>query len=378
MKKKFNRRKKLFVDAHTFDEQHQGIRTFLKGIYSVLDVDKNEFEVILAANNVENLKQEFRHQKDFKFVKLKYTTKYLRLAYEIPKLIKTLQVDYAHFNYYLPLFLSPGCKYIVTIHDVLFIDYPQFFPVKYRLINTYLFKRSAKKADFVTTVSEYSRQRLKKHFDISNKDITILHNAVGNVYLKKHDKAKDKKHIKDKFGIEKYIVFVSRFEPRKNHSLLLQAYKELELWKAGYALVFIGKETFKMQQLQLEMDEVKQQSNHKLYTLDGIDNDDLVKFYNAAEFSVFPSLCEGFGIPPLESAVLKTPTLCSKATAMSDFDFFGEQLFDPISKKELKSKLQDQINSQNHVDVEKISEDILHRYSWDKTAKLLFKLISNH
>ena len=138
--------KTLFVDAHTFDESHQGIRTFIKGVYEEIDVHSSELHIYLAANNIDNLKKEFRDQPNFKYIKLKSKNKYIRLAYEIPKIIKCNTFDYAHFNYYLPLFLNKKCKYIVTIHDVLFIDFPQYFPLKYRLINTILFKRLLKKS----------------------------------------------------------------------------------------------------------------------------------------------------------------------------------------------------------------------------------------
>lgn len=374
MNKESHTKKKLLVDAHTFDENHQGIRTFLKGIYSAIDFNPDDVEVILVANNIDNLKREFGHKTHFKFIKLQYKNKYLRLGFEVPQLIKSLKIDFAHFNYFLPLFLHKNCKYIVTIHDILFIDYPQFFPVKYRLINSFLFKRSAKKANLLTTVSEYSKQRIQHHFKIT-KPISILPNAVSDRYLENCDKQTDKSYIKNKFGIEKYIIFVSRLEPRKNHLTLLQAYKEMKLWNKGYSLVFIGKKTFDMKQLDLEIETVKKISAGKLYVLNNIANEDLAKFYNAAELSIFPSLCEGFGIPPLESATMKTPTLCSNATAMSDYDFFGDYLFDPNSKDQLKLKINQFFNSNFKTDVHDISRKVQERYSWQKTSSILFQLV---
>lgn len=368
--------KKLLVDAHTFDENHQGIRTFMKGIYSAIEIQPEQLEVILVANNIENLKQEFKNQKHFKFVKLNHTNKYVRLAYEIPKVIKNLDVDFAHFNYFLPLFLSKKCKYIVTIHDVLFIDYPNFFPLKYQLVNSFLYKRSARKADILTTVSEYSKETIRKNFQISDKKpITILPNAASDLYWQSYDKELDKQYIKKHYNINKFIVFVSRIEPRKNHLILVQAYQELELWKQDFHLVFIGKETFKNEELDRKIKETNVMSNGMVINLEDVDNDSLIRFYNAADLSVFPSLCEGFGIPPIESAILKTPTLCSDATAMSDFDFFKNYLFDPSSLEVLKSKIQMVLKSDNKENLESISETIKTRYNWKNSANNLKKLI---
>lgn len=368
-------KKKLLVDAHTFDENHQGIRTFLKGIYNAIDADHDQLEIILVATNVANLKQEFSNQKRFKFIKLKHTNKYIRLAYEIPKVIREQEVDFAHFNYFLPLFLNKKCKYIVTIHDVLFMDFPNFFPLKYKIINSFLYRRSAKKAQILTTVSEYSREMIIKNFKISGKPITILPNAVNDLYWQPHNKLADKSYVKDHHNLAKFIIFVSRLEPRKNHILLLQAYQELKLWKENYSLVFIGKAAFKTRQLEDKIKAVNKVSPNKVLKFENIDNNHLIKFYNAAELAVFPSLCEGFGIPPIESAMLQTPTLCSNVTAMRDFDFFGDFLFDATNINELKTKIRIILDAKEDIDLTRISNIIKKRYNWKNSAQKLKELI---
>lgn len=368
-------RKRLLVDAHTFDENHQGIRTFLKGIYSSFNATAAELDVYLVANNIDNLKKEFKHKKEYKFLKLEYTNKYIRLAYELPRLIKKHKIDYAHFNYFLPLFLSKKCNYIVTIHDVLFIDYPSYFPKKYQIVNSFLYGRSARKTQILTTVSEYSKQKITEHFNTKDKPIYILPNAVNEEYLKPQNKEEDKEFISRQFNINKYIIFVSRLEPRKNHAIILKAYKQLELWKRGYSVLFIGKETFKNETLNNLITEVNNISNGKIAHLENVKNEDLIKFYNAAELSIFPSVCEGFGIPPLESGVLLTPTICSNTTAMRDFDFFGEDLIDVTSLELLKNRIENALVNKNDSRYERVSNKIKERYSWSNTAKILQSLI---
>ncbi len=373
--------KSLLVDAHTFDENHQGIRIFIKGIYSALDVNPSQLQVVLVANNIKKLKKEFEHQENFNFIALKSRNKYLRLAYEIPKLIKRHNFNYAHFNYYLPLFLNSSCQYIVTIHDVLFIDFPSFFPLKYRLINTFLFKRSAKKANIITTVSEYSAERIKKNLKIEDKNITVLPNAISDLYKQEHNKQTDRVYIKRIYNVDKFLIYVSRIEPRKNHLKLVQAYQELQLWTKGFSLVLIGNYSFKDNQLEQTIESVKKASNGMLIRLDNIANDELIKFYNAAHLAVFPSLCEGFGIPPIESAALKTPTICSYSTAMKDFVFFNENFFDASSKEAIKNKiveaLEPQQQNNNKKRLNEIAETVKNKYSWRKTANVLKNLIIN-
>lgn len=373
--------KTLFVDAHTFDEYHQGIRTFIKGIYEEIEVHSSELQIYLAANNIDNLKKEFRDQPNFKYIKLKSKNKYIRLAYEIPKIIMSNAFDFAHFNYYLPLFLTKKCKYIVTIHDVLFIDFPQYFPLKYRLINTILFKRSAKKANIVTTVSDYSAQRIIENFNITDKKIEVLPNAISKKYTLTQNKEDDKDYIKAQYNLDKYIIYVSRIEPRKNHYNLVKAFEELSLWKQGFSLLLIGQESFKDDKLNRLIHKVSQASNGMILKIRDIPNDDLIKFYNAATLAVFPSLCEGFGIPPIESAVLKTSTICSNSTAMKDFTFFKDRLFDATSKDAIKAtitKFLDKESVSNQSDeLLEMSNHIKEKYTWNRTAQKLKNLILN-
>lgn len=370
---------RLLVDAHVFDDIYQGTRTFLKGIYTNFDAKENNIEVYLAAHNIVNLKKEFGDRPNIYFVKLNSTNKYYRLAIEIPKLITKLNIDFAHFNYYLPLILNKKCKYIVTIHDVLFLDFPQFFPKGYYYKNKYLFQRSARRAEIVTTVSNYSLIRIKENFGIKN-EVHILPNALDKRFSKKYDKEQHRTYIDKKYKVKNFILYVSRLEPRKNHIQLLNSYEELELWKKGIELVFIGKKAIRDESLDVGFQRVKEKSNNKLHFFENIEGDDLIPFYNAASLAVFPSICEGFGIPPLESAALTTPTLCSNLTAMSDFIFFGKNHINPEKKNELKDRINALINrinrnGLNQIELESISKRILEKYKWKNTSETLIKII---
>ena len=103
----------------------------------------------------------------------------------------------------------------------------------------------------------------------------------------------------------------------------------------------------------------------------------MLHWYNAASLFVFPSKAEGFGIPPLEAAALKTPVLCSGTTAMKDFDFFGESIFDPSDETGFKSKLEVMLNRPPNVDsLSAISREVADRYNWKIGAGVLFTAIT--
>ncbi len=351
---------KIFVDAHVFDSSYQGTTTYLKGLYSALVKDER-FEIYLGAHNTEHLKTIFTDPR-FRFVTLHSTSKYKRLVSEIPKLIEREGFDFAHFQYITPLFKK--CRYINTIHDLLFLDFPDYFPFSYRLSKKYLFRFSALKSDIICTVSDYSKKALIKHFKIPAHKITITANAVS-VYEGPFT------DVKKKYGLSDYLLFVSRFEPRKNHYLMLKSYVDLKLYDQGYHLVFVGRlKDLKTKEYDAYYHHLPDLVKNKVLYVENISDEELSSFYKDASLFVYPSLAEGFGIPPLEAAVQKCKVLCSNQTAMADFAFFGKYLFNPRDENELKTKILDTLNDSAYP-AEQIKQAVVDTYNWSRIAQQL-------
>ena len=164
---------RLLVDCHVFDGKFQGTRTYLQGIYQNLVGHKN-INFYFAACDIENIKHVFGVADNIHYVQLTTGNSIKRLALELPRIIKQYRIDFAHYQYVSPL--PKLCKEIVTIHDLLFLDYPQYFPLSYRIKNTFFFRRSAKRADILLTVSPYSKKEIVRHFDINEDIIQITPN----------------------------------------------------------------------------------------------------------------------------------------------------------------------------------------------------------
>lgn len=356
---------KILVDAHVFDEKFQGSRTYLKGIYTELFKMRPDWQFLLVAHNIEVLKDQFGTPPNVTFIPLKSQNKYWRLLYELPAIIRKYRADYAHFQYISPVFKA--CKYIVTTHDILFEE-PQFkayFPFKYRLLNGFLFKRSARNADFVITVSEYSKNKIAEIYGIDYTRIHITPNAIDipTVSLAKSD------FIKKNYGCEKYILYVSRVEPRKNHLALLKAFVHLRLHQKNYQLVFVGAKDLEYPEMDAYIQEHNDLFKDRIHTYANISPEILQHFYVNAEFFVYPSLAEGFGIPPLEAAMYDQKVLCSSATAMKEFSFFKYHI-DPNNQHDLEVAITELI-SDKHYDSHSIKDHISKTYQWQIAAGIL-------
>jgi glycosyltransferase involved in cell wall biosynthesis len=348
---------KIFVDCHVFDGNFQGTTTYIKGLYMELIEDKN-YHFFFGSNNTDFLKTIFGTPENLTYVTYKSKNKFSRLLFDIPNIIKTNKIDYAHFQYVVPPIKN--CKFIVTIHDVLFLDFPQYFPFGYRLKNKLLFKRSAKCSDIVLSVSEYSKKQIQKHFGLEK--VTVTANAVDPIYFEPFDKETIKQEVKTKFEATNYFLYVSRWEPRKNHDSLLKVFVEKEYYK-NHSLVFIGDKAIENKIYNDYYSALPENIKATIFTFNKVQFQDLLGFVRAADLSIYPSIAEGFGIPPLESLAAGVPTICSDTTAMADFYFLKDVQFNPLSEADLNDKIQLALSDQKW---SSRIEEMKRVYSWQK------------
>lgn len=366
----------ILVDCHYFDSEYNGGRTYLKGIYSRAITAHPENTYYLAAKNIDKLPDEFPSAPNVRYVRLGSNNRYYRLLIEYPALIKRYKIDFAHFSYIGPFIKNT--RWIISMHDVLFMDMPQHFTLMYRLARKLLFTISAKRADLLTTISTYSKDRIADLLGIPEEKIILAPCGIDDEYFEIPDKTRIRSMLRDRYQLDKYIIYVSRIEPRKNHQTLLQAFVELELVKHGYKLVFVGKQSISNQSLNACMDRLGiTRTGDILVRLEDINDAELRNLVSCASLAVYPSLAEGFGMPPLESAMQGVPTICSNLTSMRDFDFFaGNHIYPGLT--ELKTRMRAVLlGNDATVAYEDIRDIIRERYSWQRSADTLMSEIRN-
>lgn len=352
----------ILVDMHVFDGKHQGTRTYLKGLYTELIPIAKNHHFFLVANDVKNLKSEFKNYNNVSYISLKSNNKFYRLLFEFPSIIKQNKIDFAHFQYIAPPFKN--CKLIITIHDILFEqkEYKKYFSFKYRIVNGALFRWSASRANILLTVSEYSKRKISEIYNINLEKIKITPNAVNPIYNQTNVNSVPRNN-----HLGKYLLYVSRVEPRKNHLNLLRAFIQLGLVEKGYKMVFIGNKDILFNDLKQFINQMDSRSKASIIWLEKVSSSELNSYYQNCALFVFPSFAEGFGIPPLEAMALGKRVLCSNQTAMNDFDLPENFRFDPYNIEELKRKITVQLSS--NFDLAEVYKPILAKYNWQEIAK---------
>lgn len=355
---------RLFVDCHVFDGYPQGTVTYLKGIYSNL-ISDGKYDIYIGALDESSIIDSFGTD-GYTFIGYRGKNKFFRLGIEIPVLLKRHNIDIAHFQYVVPLFKS--CKYVVTVHDLLFLDYPKEFPVFYRMKNSLLFYYSCLRSDLVLTVSNYSAESIKQKFRLK-KQIIVIPNGVSV----------DSEIIQETVRLPfkgDFILFVSRIEPRKNQALLLKVWRKMKLYEKGIGLVLVGSLGIKDAKFENELGRLTQDENEYFSWLKRVSNGELKYLYETCRLFVYPSLGEGFGIPPIEAALHGASVICSNTTAMSEFSFFEEGLFNPLDPIELENKINTFLFSNKGSNI-RPAEIIRQRYNWKSIANSFSDVISN-
>ena len=358
---------RLLVDAHVFDGKYQGTRTYLEGLYTHMS-QHQDIDFFFAAQSIEEIEKVFGEADNVHYVHLNGDSRLKRLAVEFPQIIRNNQIDYAHFQYISPLYKT--CREIVTVHDLLFMDFPQYFPASYRLKNEFFFRRSAKRADILLSVSEFSRNEIVRHFGISKDKIYLTYNGILPIPEVGNDI-----DLHKQYGLDKFILTVSRLEPRKNHISLLKAFIELGLPGKGYKLVMVGGKDLENKVLFDYYESLPPELKKNVLFIQ-VPFSHLVALYKNADLFVFPSYGEGFGIPPIEAIAYGCPLLCSNVTAMAEFNLPDVITFNPNDMEDLKRKLILQL--ERPLDINSYRQRVLEKYDWQKIANGFYEILMNN
>lgn len=363
---------KILVDAHKIGEKHEGTSTHLIGLYRALMALKPDWTFVFVGPYKTAMQEAFGTRTNQRYITLPSTNKFRRLLWDLPRLMKREAPDYTHFQYISPLWCPTPT--VVTIHDLLFLE-PEFkhhFPWHYRWLNGLLFRLSAQGAKILCSVSPYGQRQLSNRYGIESHKIVITPNAVSAQQMSL-DQAK--KRVAS-YNLDRFILFVSRVEPRKNHKALWRAFESLGLHNQGFKLVFVGKKEWMDQELERVIAQSAPEMQQAVLWLESTPHQDLWAFYKAASLFVYPSLGEGFGIPPLEAAAVGTPVVCARNTAMVDFSFFP-YLVDLNEPESLERSIKKALNDTAYP-TQQITEAVQKQYNWSISAKALAQALEHN
>ena len=350
---------RIGIDAHMLGDRSGGNESFYRGILAELTPDPEDEYYLFVRNGVDASEYMDR----FRVVFFKSNNSIYRNCIELRKLCKEYKIDVLHTQYYLPLF-SP-CKTVVTIHDLSFEHINNVFTKTEYIKDKLLVPHAARRADAVVTVSNFSKQDISSTYNVPESKIEVIPNAVGSEFYKLPENDELRAKVRDKFNIgdSKYIICVSNLQPRKNIPRLVRAFgKYIDENNKDCKLVLVGKKAWMYDEIEQCVADCKE----KVVLTDYVENNELVALFGEAAGCVYPSIFEGFGIPPLEALCCGTPVAVSDIPVMREVLGDNVLYFDPMSEEAIAEAIKKLFETHPGVD-----DAIVLKYSWKKSADKL-------
>jgi glycosyltransferase involved in cell wall biosynthesis len=253
------------------------------------------------------------------------------------------KIDIYHgLSHELPIGINKSnVKSIVTIHDFIFLRYPQFFSAIDNKIYYQKFYHSCKVADKIIAVSQQTKNDIIEFFKIDQHKIEVVYQGCNEAF--KQTTSKEVNQItKKKYNIpEQYLLYVGTIEERKNLLTVLKCLKDLP--NQNLVVVGNGKE-YKHKCLEF----IKENKLEKrVHILSGLTLTELASTYQNAQMLIYPSLFEGFGIPIIEALFSKIPVISSKNGCFSEAGGPSSIYIEPTNVEEMRASILSILNEQD-------------------------------
>ena len=292
--------------------------------------------------------------------------------WEVPRRVPSCDLFWApHYN--APILPLRARKKIVTIHDMAHLTLQDGLSLPKRLYARLFSWNAAHRYDHILTVSNFSRNEILRHEDVPEEKISVHHIAADTVkYHPCSDEERQREALNRYRLPREYILFVGNVKPNKNLRRMLEAYALFQKETgSAISLVIVGKREGLMtgdkgldafvQSLGIE---------ESVYFTGFVEDEDLPVLYSTAGCFVFPSLYEGFGLPPLEAMACGCPVIASNAASIPEVCGSGALYADPRDSEDLAARLRELLEDPHLA--EEMTERGLRRvrdFSWDKTAE---------
>jgi len=291
----------------------------------------------------------------------------------LPSLIREERPDLTHYiNFNAPI-LGPH-PFVVTFHDMVLFRHPEFFTWKKRVLTRGLMPHVARRALGILTVTEAARREIIEYLDLPPERVHVVPAAPADLYRPVDDLATIDA-VRARHRLERpYLLFVGTLEPRKNLPRLLHAFARLKQ-ELGlpHELAIVGGRGWKFDPIFATVQATGVAESVRF--LDYVALPDMPALYAGADLLVFPSLYEGFGVPPLEAMRVGTPVVTSDVPALNEVAGDAAIKVDPFDVSSIASGMREGLTDQAR------RRELMARglargdlFTWDRSAEAAIRV----
>lgn len=333
---------KIGFDAKRILYNRTGLGNYSRLVVNSLSTHfpDNEYKLYSPGKGIESLHSQFNPVPSVSFRYPEgFTSKLFPSLWRSNAIVHDLkqdQVDLFHgLSNELPLSISQsGIPSVVTIHDLIFIRYPQFYKYIDRKIYNYKFQKACQVANRIIAISEMTKQDIIRTYKINEEKIDVVYQGCDESFQQTitQEKMND---IQKRYHIPShYILYVGSIEERKNLLLIVRALQQLN---KDIHLIAIGKRTPYTDIVEAYIKENNMQQQVSI--LSNVPFDDLPGFYQMADLFIYPSFFEGFGIPIIEALHSNVPVIAATGSCLEEAGGPDSLYVEPNDVNDLREKI---------------------------------------
>lgn len=323
---------KIAFDAKRFFHNTSGLGNYSRDLIRILSKYYPENQYLLLHKNKSERGSDILENSNVTFVETSKGT--MSRQFKMGKDAQKENADIFHgLSGELPLkWGKKPIKKVVTIHDLIFVRYPQYYSFFDKKIHLWKFKKAAKTADKIIAISEQTKRDIIQHLKVPESKIEVIYQGCHKAFKEQQSEEFIQK-TKEKFNLpERFILNVGTIEERKNLLNIVKAIKETEI-----PLVVVGKKAKYYQKIAnfIQKNKIEKQ----VYFLEGVSMDELAVIYKLADIFVYPSFFEGFGIPVIEALFSKTVTITSNTSCLPEAGGPDSVYINPENHLDIQAKI---------------------------------------
>jgi glycosyltransferase involved in cell wall biosynthesis len=357
------------VDAHAIGRHLTGNEVYIRSLLSAFaNLDKKS-EFLCYVSGVEGeagVPQRFQTRQIS-------ANPYIRLGYDLSSKLRSDRPDLLHVQYTAPLFCPVPT--VVSVHDVSFLEHPEYFARGRALQLKVTVAATVKRAARILTGTEFARDSIVRAYNLPPEKIVVVPDAASTSFRAVNRQAAVQK-VQSTFHVKApFVLSVGDLQPRKNHIGLIKAFARLikDQPQLKHDLVLAGKETWfgnRVREAAKESDIAS-----RIHFTGFVSDHDLLQLYNACDCFAFPSFYEGFGIPVLEAMACGRAVICSNASSIPEVADGAALLFNPDSTDEIARALSDVLrDGELRGRMERLGVQRAAYFSWQKTAQMTLEV----
>lgn len=258
----------------------------------------------------------------------------------LPKLVRKLKLDVLHIPSYRRMLWPRPCPLVSTIHDLAPFHLAEKYDWKRMFYGRVVVRRLAHRQDRIIAISEYTARDIVKFFDLPRERITVIHNGLDHERFQPSSHERAITSAGERFGLERpFFLYVSRLEhPGKNHVRLIAAFDEFKsATHLDWQLVFAGGDWHGATAIHEAIR--KSRFAADIRSLGFVPDEQLPDLYRAADVFVYPSLHEGFGLPPIEAMACGCPVITSTRGALAEVIGESAAIIEPEDVRSIANQL---------------------------------------